>query len=66
MLFNCADYYNNPQLLLAHIFGQVKGAFRGADTEKEGLVAKANVVDLKIVSSSKDNIEITSKSVSKG
>ncbi|MGK0465368.1 sigma 54-interacting transcriptional regulator [Clostridium sp.] len=42
VLFNCADYYNNPQLLLSHIFGHVKGAFTGADVEKEGLVAKAN------------------------
>ena len=42
ILFNCADYYNNPQLLLSHIFGHIKGAFTGADVEKEGLVAKAN------------------------
>ncbi len=42
VLFNCADYYNNPQLLLSHIFGHIKGAFTGADIEKEGLVAKAN------------------------
>ena len=42
VLFNCADYYNNPQLLLSHIFGHTKGAFTGADVEKEGLVAKAN------------------------
>ncbi|WP_312887274.1 sigma-54-dependent transcriptional regulator [Clostridium lacusfryxellense] len=42
VLFNCADYYNNPQLLLSHIFGHIKGAFTGADVEKEGLVAKAN------------------------
>jgi len=42
VLFNCADYYNNPQLLLSHIFGHIKGAFTGADVEKEGIVAKAN------------------------
>ena len=42
VLFNCADYYNNPQLLLSHMFGHIKGAFTGADAEKEGLVAKAN------------------------
>ena len=42
VLFNCADYYNNPQLLLSHIFGHIKGAFTGADAEKDGLVAKAN------------------------
>ncbi|MBZ9607056.1 sigma 54-interacting transcriptional regulator [Clostridium estertheticum] len=42
VLFNCADYYNNPQLLLSHMFGHIKGAFTGADVEKDGLVAKAN------------------------
>ena len=42
IVFNCADYYNNPQLLLSHIFGHVKGAFTGADSEKEGIVEKAN------------------------
>lgn len=42
IVFNCADYYNNPQLLLSHIFGHVKGAFTGAEHEKEGLVEKAN------------------------
>ncbi|MEG2110411.1 sigma-54-dependent transcriptional regulator [Clostridium sp.] len=42
IVFNCADYYNNPQLLLSHIFGHVKGAFTGADSEKEGIVEKAD------------------------
>ncbi|VBB07382.1 phosphotransferase system mannose-type iia component [Lucifera butyrica] len=42
IVFNCADYYNNPQLLLSHIFGHAKGAFTGADSEKGGLVEKAN------------------------
>ncbi|RSK53931.1 sigma 54-interacting transcriptional regulator [Bacillus canaveralius] len=42
VVFNCADYYNNPQLLLSHVFGHVKGAFTGADSHKEGLVAKAD------------------------
>ncbi|MCP2240842.1 sigma 54-interacting transcriptional regulator [Thermoanaerobacterium thermosaccharolyticum] len=40
--FNCADYYNNSQLLISQIFGHVKGAFTGADTDKDGLVEKAN------------------------
>lgn len=42
IVFNCADYCNNPQLLLSHIFGHVKGAFTGADKEKSGIVEKAN------------------------
>ncbi|MCI6084983.1 sigma-54-dependent transcriptional regulator [Selenomonas sp.] len=40
--FNCADYYNNPQLLLSHIFGHIKGAFTGADQAKAGLVEEAD------------------------
>ncbi|MBU5436913.1 sigma 54-interacting transcriptional regulator [Tissierella sp. MSJ-40] len=40
--FNCADYANNPQLLLTYLFGCKKGAFTGADKDKEGIVAKAN------------------------
>ncbi len=40
--FNCADYYNNPQLLISHIFGHIKGAFTGADTAKAGLVESAD------------------------
>ena len=40
--FNCADYYNNPQLLISHIFGYVKGAFTGADQSKAGLVEEAD------------------------
>ncbi|EHI97522.1 PTS system transcriptional activator [Clostridium sp. DL-VIII] len=42
IIFNCADYCNNPQLLLSHIFGHVKGAFTGAEKEKEGIVEKAD------------------------
>ena len=40
--FNCADYYNNPQLLISHIFGHIKGAFTGAETSKAGLVESAD------------------------
>ena len=42
VVFNCADYYNNPQLLISHLFGHIKGAYTGADTEKAGIVEKAN------------------------
>ncbi|CUH94680.1 hypothetical protein P22_0746 [Propionispora sp. 2/2-37] len=42
VVFNCADYAETPQLLMAQLFGYVKGAFTGADTDKEGLVEKAN------------------------
>lgn len=40
--FNCADYYNNPQLLMSQIFGHIKGAFTGADANKQGLVELAD------------------------
>ena len=36
--FNCADYYNNPQLLISHIFGHIKGAFTEADKSVTGLI----------------------------
>ncbi|SEO78289.1 sigma-54-dependent transcriptional regulator [Propionispora vibrioides] len=42
VIFNCADYTDNAQLLLSHLFGHVKGAFTGADKNKEGLVSRAN------------------------
>lgn len=40
--FNCADYFNNPQLLLSQLFGHTKNAFTGANQDKVGLVEKAN------------------------
>ena len=40
--FNCADYADNPQLLVSQLFGYVKGAFSGADKTKSGLVEAAN------------------------
>jgi len=42
IIFNCADYYNNPQLLMSQLFGHIKGAFTGADQEKTGVVEKAH------------------------
>lgn len=40
--FNCADYADNPQLVTAQIFGVKKGAYTGADSDKEGLLKKAD------------------------
>ncbi|RKD27599.1 sigma 54 modulation protein [Caminicella sporogenes DSM 14501] len=40
--FNCADYAENPQLIMAQIFGVKKGAYTGADKDKEGLLKKAD------------------------
>ncbi|WP_066874719.1 sigma-54-dependent transcriptional regulator [Clostridium mediterraneense] len=40
--FNCADYANNPQLLLARLFGCKKGAYTGADKDQIGFVERAN------------------------
>lgn len=40
--FNCADYAGNPQLLMAHLFGVVRGAYTGADRDRKGLVEQAN------------------------
>ncbi|HBF38508.1 MAG TPA: transcription antiterminator BglG, partial [Firmicutes bacterium] len=42
IIFNCADYANNPQLLLGQLFGAKKGAYTGADGDKAGLIEKAN------------------------
>lgn len=40
--FNCADYADNPNLLTAQIFGVKKGAYTGADANKEGLLKRAH------------------------
>jgi transcriptional regulator with AAA-type ATPase domain/transcriptional regulatory protein LevR len=40
--FNCADYAGNPQLLMAYLFGVVRGAYTGADRDREGLVEQAH------------------------
>jgi len=41
VIFSCADYADNPQLLVSQLFGHAKGAFTGATEEKEGLVDRA-------------------------
>ncbi|EXJ23189.1 NtrC family Transcriptional regulator, ATPase domain protein [Alkalibacterium sp. AK22] len=41
-VFNCADYANNPELLMSYLFGYAKGAFTGAANEKEGLIQQAD------------------------
>ncbi|MDF2882657.1 MAG: system transcriptional activator [Clostridiaceae bacterium] len=40
--FNCADYGDNPQLLLSILYGYKKGSFTGADNDTAGLVENAN------------------------
>ncbi|MFX3616135.1 MAG: sigma 54-interacting transcriptional regulator [Sporolactobacillus sp.] len=42
IVLNCADYANNPELLSATLFGYKKGAFTGADADKEGLIKQAD------------------------
>ncbi|PWC15377.1 sigma 54-interacting transcriptional regulator [Brenneria corticis] len=42
VIFNCADYANNPQLLLAQLFGCKKGAFTGATEDRVGLLETAD------------------------
>ncbi|MGF7088791.1 transcriptional regulator with AAA-type ATPase domain/transcriptional regulatory protein LevR [Kroppenstedtia sanguinis] len=41
IIFNCADYANNPQLLLGQLFGVYRGAFTGA-REQKGMIEKAH------------------------
>lgn len=40
--FNCADYAHNPELLMSHLFGYVKGSFTGANEDKDGLIQEAD------------------------
>ncbi len=42
VVFNCADYAENPQLLMSQLFGSVKGAYTGADRDRAGLIEKAD------------------------
>lgn len=42
IVLNCADYANNPELVSSMLFGYVKGAYTGADEEKDGLLQQAD------------------------
>lgn len=42
VVFNCADYYSTPQLLISQLFGSIKGAYTGAESDREGLIEQAN------------------------
>ncbi|GEK91387.1 sigma-54-dependent transcriptional regulator [Alkalibacterium kapii] len=42
VVFNCADYATNPQLLMSYLFGYAQGAFTGAASAKEGLIQQAD------------------------
>lgn len=42
IVFNCADYSNNPQLLTSQLFGVKKGAYTGCESDKEGLLEQAD------------------------
>lgn len=42
IMFNCAQYYNNPELLSSNLFGYVKGSFTGANEDKKGMLEMAD------------------------
>lgn len=42
VVFNCAEYANNPELLSANLMGYQKGAFTGAVKDKIGLLEEAD------------------------
>lgn len=42
VVFNCADYANNVELLSSKLFGHVKGAFTGAIQESLGVIDSAD------------------------
>lgn len=39
---NCSEYADNPEFFLTNLFGCKKGAYTGADKDREGLIALAN------------------------
>lgn len=42
IIFNCADYANNAELLASKLFGYKKGAFTDATEDYEGVISQAN------------------------
>jgi transcriptional regulatory protein LevR/transcriptional regulator with AAA-type ATPase domain len=40
--FNCADYTDNPQLLMGQLFGVKKGAYTGAEKDSKGFLKNAD------------------------
>lgn len=42
IIFNCADYANNEELLSSKLFGYKQGAFTGASQDYEGIIAQAD------------------------
>lgn len=42
VVFNCADYADNPQLLLSILFGVKQGAYTGAKEDRDGLLSRAH------------------------
>lgn len=42
VVFNCADYANNEELLASKLFGYKQGAFTGALEDNEGIIAQAD------------------------
>ena len=39
---NCSEYANNPEFFLTNLFGCKKGAYTGADKDREGLISLAD------------------------
>lgn len=40
--FNCAEYADNPSLIVSQLFGYKKGAFTGAQSDMPGLIEEAD------------------------